>query len=49
MKLNSGDTAPKSGEYKVVDQNGKVMQTVSMREGQTLPPTQSSKWYFEID
>ncbi len=49
MRLNSGDNAPKSGTYKVVDQNGRVQNTVDMREGETLPPTQSSGYHYEID
>lgn len=49
MKFQSGETAPKSGEYRVVDSNGKLVNKVSMQKGQTLPPTQSSKHHFEID
>ncbi len=48
MQLNSGDTAPKSANYKVVSPNGDVIGNVYMREGETLPPTQISgattKW-----
>lgn len=49
MKLNSGDTAPKAGVYRIVDSNGRVQNTAKVKEGQTLPPTQSSDWHFEID
>lgn len=49
MKLNSGDTAPKTGVYRVVDRNGRVQNTARVSEGQTLPPTQSSDYYYEID
>ena len=40
MRLNSGDTAPKTANYKVIDSNGKVIGKVHMQEGQPLPPTQ---------
>lgn len=49
MKLNSGETAPKTGSYKVIDQSGNVVNTVYVKEGETLPPTQSSENHFEID
>ncbi|MDD3831199.1 MAG: hypothetical protein PHW00_00830 [Clostridia bacterium] len=49
MKLNSGDTAPQTGTYRVCDKSGKVMNTAQVRKGQTLPPTQASGWYYEID
>lgn len=49
MRLNSGETAPRSGSYKVVDQNGRTINTVEMEEGDTMPPTQSSQHHFEID
>lgn len=49
MKFNPGETAPKTGTYNVVDSNGKVMNTAEVKKGQTLPPTQSSKWHYEID
>lgn len=49
MKYQPGETAPKSGEYKVVDSNGNVVNKVSMQKGQTLPPTQSGRHHFEID
>lgn len=49
MKFNPGETAPKTGTYNVVDSNGKVMNTAEVKKGQTLPPTQNSKWHYEID
>lgn len=49
MKLNPGDTAPKTANYRVVDKNGRVQNTAKVREGQTLPPTQSGEWHYEID
>lgn len=49
MRLNSGEIAPRSGSYKVVDQNGRMINTVDMNEGDKLPPTQSSQHHFEIE
>ncbi len=50
MRLNSGDTAPKTGSYKVIDdQTGRQINHVYMNEGDTLPPTQSSDCHYEID
>lgn len=49
MKLNPGDTAPSTAVYRVVDENGRVQNTARVKEGQTLPPTQSSNWHYEID
>ncbi len=49
MRLNSGDTAPKSANYKVVGPNGESMGCVYMKEGETLPPTQISGCHYELD
>lgn len=49
MKLNSGDTAPKSANYKVISPEGKVIGSVYMREGETLPPTQMSGCHYEAE
>lgn len=38
MRLNCGDTCPKSGSYKVIDGNGKVINWVHVEEGETMPP-----------
>lgn len=38
MKLNCGDTCPKSGSYKVVDRKGNVINSVWVGEGETMPP-----------
>ncbi|MGN0804090.1 MAG: hypothetical protein ACI4MS_01775 [Candidatus Coproplasma sp.] len=47
MKLNCGDTCPKSGSYKVVDAKGHVVNSVYVDEGQTMPPTQYSDCHYE--
>ena len=49
MRLNAGDTAPKSGQYRVVDEKGRTVNTANVKRGQTLPPTQASGWSYEID
>lgn len=49
MRFNAGDTAPKSGQYKIVDESGKTVNKASVKQGQTLPPTQKSGWHYEID
>ncbi|MFA6859982.1 MAG: YjzC family protein [Clostridia bacterium] len=48
MKYKSGETAPKTGSYNVVDQSGKVKGKVDIQKGQTLPPTQTDKEHFEM-
>lgn len=47
MILNCGDICPKSGSYKVVDGKGNVVNSVWLKEGQTMPPTQISDCHYE--
>ncbi len=47
-KLKSGETAPVSGTYNVVNENGTMVGTVYVRKGDTMPPTQSEGDHFEI-
>lgn len=49
QKLKSGEIAPKSGTYKVVDQKGNVAYTVNMEKGETMPPTQGKQLHFEVE
>jgi hypothetical protein len=49
MRLNCGDTCPKSGHYKVVDSKGNVVNTVDVAEGETMPPTQYSDCHYESE
>ena len=49
MKLDCGDVCPKSGSYKVVDSNGKVVNSVWVGKGETMPPTQKSDCHYEIE
>ncbi len=48
QKLNPGDTAPQTGCYNVVDKNGKVLDTITVKKGNRMPPTQSSDYYYEF-
>lgn len=47
MRLNPGDICPRSGAYKVVDEDGKQQNVVHIQEGETMPPTQESGWHYE--
>lgn len=49
MRLDSGDNAPKTGTYKVIDPNGRVIGSVHMKEGETLPPTDMSGCHYEME
>ena len=48
MKLNSGDNAPRSGSYKIVDAQGRTVNTIYIAEGETMPPTQTSGCHYEF-
>lgn len=48
-KFNSGESAPKTGSYRVVDSNGKTVNTVNVQKGNRLPPTQGKNNHFELD
>ncbi len=49
MRLNCGDTVPKSCSYTVVTDEGEVIGKVFMNEGETFPPTQVSGCHYEMD
>ena len=49
QKFNPGDIAPSTGRYWVVDANGKHLDTIEVKEGNRLPPTQSSEYYYEYE
>ena len=48
MKFRPGETAPQSGQYKMIDENGEVINTVDLQKGQTFPPTPTSSSYYEL-
>lgn len=47
-KLTSGKIAPKSGEYNIVNSNGKVVGTVRVKKGDRMPPTRHANSHFVI-
>ncbi|MBO4989114.1 MAG: hypothetical protein J6D37_02160 [Clostridia bacterium] len=49
MRLNSGDRAPKTGSYKVVNADGKTINTIYIGQGETMPPTQMSDCHYEYE
>ena len=49
QKFNPGDVAPETAFYRVVDQNGKTLDKVSVSKGDRLPPTQRKDYYYELD
>ncbi|MGN1235394.1 MAG: hypothetical protein ACI4U2_05405 [Christensenellaceae bacterium] len=49
MRLNCGDIAPGTGTYKVINEDGKIVGTVNLNEGETLPPTQHSGCHYEFE
>jgi len=49
MRLNCGDTCPKTGSYNVIDAEGKVVNTIYVGEGETMPPTQYSNCHYESE
>ena len=50
MKIyNPGDIAPKTCKYNVCDKDGNVMDKVDVKEGEHLPATQSSEYYYTCE
>ena len=49
MRLNCGDTAPRTANYKVISPAGEIVGSVYMREGDTLPPTDIPACHCEVD
>ena len=47
-KLTSGKIAPKTGEYNIVSEKGKVLGTVSVKKGNRMPPTRHANSHFEF-
>lgn len=47
MRLNCGDICPKTGSYKVIDKEGKIVNKIYVGEGETMPPTPESDWHYE--
>lgn len=50
MKLHSGEIAPKTGSYNVIDRDGNVRGTVRVKKGDRIPPTRIiGASHFEIE
>lgn len=47
MRFNSGENAPKTGNYKVINSEGREINHVYMNEGDTFPPTAYSDCHYE--
>lgn len=48
-RFNPGDIAPCSCQYRLVNASGKTLDVISCEEGNRLPPTQSSEYFYELD
>lgn len=48
MKLIAGDLCPQTGEYTVLNADGKLQGRVFLFEGETMPPSEREDDYFEF-
>lgn len=48
MKLQPGENAPKTGEYKVI-KNGNTINTVYVHQGDRMPPSPDAQCHYEIE
>lgn len=47
-KFNSGEIAPETATYCVIDSEGNVLKCVDVNKGDRLPPTESSHYHYEL-
>jgi len=47
MQYRPGDKANKSGQFKMIDEEGNVINIVDVQKGQKFPPCPSSGCHFE--
>ena len=47
MKLISGDLCPRTGAYRIIDGEGRLLNTIYVGEGESMPPTQDIKCHYE--
>lgn len=48
QKFKSGQKAPQSGDYRIVNENGQVVRSgVTLDKGDSFPPTPGSNQFFE--
>jgi len=46
MRLKGGDTCPKTGIYHVMDTEGRVVKTIYVGQGETMPSMQENGAYY---
>ena len=49
MRLNCGDVCPRTGAYKVIDGEGRLLNTIYVGEGESMPPTQDTNCHYELE
>ena len=49
MRLNTGDTCPRTGAYRVIDGEGRLLNTIYVGEGESMPPTQDIHCHYELE
>lgn len=49
MRLKCGDACPRTGAYKVVDGEGRIVNTIFVGEGESMPPTLSANCHYESE
>ena len=49
MRLNCGDVCPRTGAYKIVDGEGRLLNTIYVGEGEAMPPTQDTGCHYEAE
>ena len=48
QKFKSGQKAPESGDYRIINDNGAVVRSgVTLNKGESFPPTPGSNQHFE--
>lgn len=48
MKLKHNDVCPKTGAYRVIDGEGRILNTIYVGEGEFMPPTQDPNCRYEL-
>lgn len=49
MKLHCGDLCPRTGAYKVIDGEGRHLNTIYVGEGESMPATQDKLCHYEAE
>ncbi len=47
MRLDPGDVCPRTGAYRLIDRDGRLVNTIYVGEGELMPPTQYSGCHYE--